>query len=188
MDKKQLRQEMKQKLALLNKPNYEEKSYLIAQRLYQDSDWITAKTVGITVSNPPEVDTYQIIRKAWEQGKTVVVPKCEPKTKLLQFRKLDRFSQLESVFFGLYEPIESVTDEVTVDEIDLLIVPGLAFLEKGYRLGFGGGYYDRFLKDYQGNKLSLAFDLQLVEHLPIETHDQPVPKIITDRQVIVTYD
>jgi 5-formyltetrahydrofolate cyclo-ligase len=188
MDKKQLRQEMKERLSLLKKPQYEDKSYRIAQTLFRDSDWKNADTIGITISNPPEVDTYQIIRKAWELGKTVVVPKCNSSEKQLGFRKLDRFSQLESVFFGLYEPNELLTNEVHADKIDLLIVPGLAFNKKGYRLGFGGGYYDRFLMNYHGVKISLAFDSQIVSSLPIEAHDLPVTKIITDDEVIVTYD
>lgn len=188
MIKQQLRQEMKNQLACITKPLYEEQSYLIAQRLYQQPEWIDATTVGITISNPPEVDTYQIIKKAWELGKRVVVPKCDPKTKQLHFRQLDRFSQLETVFFGLYEPITALTSELKTNEIDLLIVPGLAFTKEGYRLGFGGGYYDRLLMDYQGMVLSLAFDIQIVPNLPIEGHDLPVAKIITDLEVVEVYD
>jgi 5-formyltetrahydrofolate cyclo-ligase len=186
LEKKALRQQLKKKLSQLEKPDYEDLSFQIAQKLFHDEDWLNAHTVGITISNPPEVDTYQIIRKAWELGKTVVVPKCDPKHKRLHFRTLDRFSQLESVFFGLYEPIEAETDEVMSGEIDLLIVPGLAFTKDGYRLGFGGGYYDRFLTQYHGRTISLAFDLQIVACLPIEPHDLPVAKIITNVGVIDT--
>lgn len=188
MNKKQLRQEMKEQLASISKPLYEEKSYTIAKKLYQDPEWLLADTVGITISNPPEVDTYQIIRKAWELGKKVVVPKCDPETKHLHFRKLDHFSQLESVFFGLYEPNPTQTIEMKADEIDLLIVPGLAFTREGYRLGFGGGYYDRFLMDYHRATYSLAFTEQIVDILPIERHDLPVDKIITDEEVVVSDD
>lgn len=185
MDKKQLRIQMKGKLSSITKPLYEDKSYLIAQNLYREQSWMEANTIGITVSNQPEVDTYQIIRKAWELRKRVVVPKCIPGEKIMSFRILDRFSQLESVFYGLYEPIVQETIEVTKNEIDLLIVPGLAYTREGARLGFGGGYFDRYLQDYDGLTLSLAFSDQLVPTLPIENFDLPVAKIITEQEVII---
>lgn len=187
MNKKQLRQQMKDQLSSITKPQYEDQSYRIAQALFQDHNWLYANTIGVTISNPPEVDTYQIIRKAWELGKTVVAPKCNPLTKELQFRKLETFSQLESVFFGLFEPNEESTLEIQGKEIDLLLVPGLSFNRQGYRLGFGGGYYDRFLQNYHGVTISLAFAVQVVENIPVEAHDLPVAKIITNNEVIKTY-
>ncbi|WNS74297.1 5-formyltetrahydrofolate cyclo-ligase [Bacillus sp. DTU_2020_1000418_1_SI_GHA_SEK_038] len=182
-DKKKLRKEIMEKLSMINKPLYEQLSYKIANHLYQDKYWQEAETVGITISKQPEVDTYQIIRRAWEEGKRIVIPKCLPKTREMVFRTLCRFDQLESVYYGLLEPIESETNEVSPDDIDLIIVPGLAFTEKGYRLGFGGGYYDRFLTKYNGYTLSLAFQDQIMEKLPVEGHDIPVSKIITDEKI-----
>lgn len=179
MNKKDLRKNLQEQLSSISKPYYEHYSYLISQQLYNDEDWKNAKTIGITISNPPEVDTFQIIRKAWEEGKKVVIPKCYPKERKMAFRKLSYFSQLESVYSGLLEPIETETEEVLKDEIDMLIVPGLAFTEEGYRLGFGGGYYDRYLKDYNGKTISLAFQVQILSVLPIEEHDIPVGKIIS---------
>ena len=102
--------------------------------------------MGLRFPVPPEVDTYQIIRKAWDEGKRIVTPKCLPKDRQMDFRVLDRFDQLESVYFGLLEPIESKTVRVDPEEIDLLIVPGMAFERRGFRMGVGGGYYDRFLQ------------------------------------------
>lgn len=177
--KNKLRKQMMDSLKEIDKPQYEHLSYEIAQSLYKDSFWKEAKTIGITVSKYPEVDTYQMIRKAWEEGKRVVIPKCLPKTKEMVFRTLTQFNQLESVYYGLLEPIEELTHEVSANEIDLLIVPGLAFSMDGYRVGFGGGYYDRYLTGYKGHTLSLAFPQQLIEELPVEGHDLPVEKIIT---------
>lgn len=184
-NKKIIRKQLKEVLAKLPKPLYEDYSYKIAQRLYNESVWKDAKMIGMTLSNPPEVDTYQIIRKAWEQGKQVVVPKCHPENKSLTFHVLSSFSQLESVFFGLYEPIESKTAEVAANDIDLLIVPGLAYTPQGFRLGFGGGYYDRFLLSYSGETISLAFDFQVIPEVPVEPHDIPIAKIITNEQVLM---
>jgi 5-formyltetrahydrofolate cyclo-ligase len=183
-EKKLIRKEMKESLALLTKPYYEHYSTKIANTLYNDEDWLNAKVIGITISMEPEVDTYQIIRKAWEAGKEVVVPKCNPKDKTLTFRKITEFSQLESVFYGLLEPIIEQTMEVYPEDIDLLFVPGLAYTSEGYRLGFGGGYYDRYLTSYYGKTLSLAFHFQVIPQFPIEKHDIPVSKIITNDEVI----
>lgn len=179
MNKNDLRKNLQEQLSSISKPYYEHYSYLISQQLYNDEEWKNAKTIGMTISNPPEVDTFQIIRKAWEEGKKVVIPKCYPKERKMAFRKLSYFSQLESVYSGLLEPIETETEEVLKDQIDMLIVPGLAFTVEGYRLGFGGGYYDRYLKDYKGKTISLAFQVQILSSLPIEEHDIPVGKIIS---------
>ncbi|MEC1522972.1 5-formyltetrahydrofolate cyclo-ligase [Neobacillus niacini] len=183
-EKNLIRKEMKGSLALLSKPNYEHYSYIIANTLYKDEDWQKANVIGITISKEPEVDTYQIIQKAWEEGKVVAAPKCNPKTKTLSFRKITEFSQLESVFYGLLEPIIEQTIEVKPEDIELLFVPGLAYTRQGYRLGFGGGYYDRYLTKYNEKTISLAFNLQVIPQFPIEKHDIPVSKIITNDEVI----
>jgi len=177
---------MKEELSKLSRPQYEDYSYNIAQILYEQSDWKEAHVIGLTVSKQPEVDTYQIIREAWEQGKKVVIPKCYPKEKKLSFRTLTAFSQLETVFYGLLEPIEIETTKIDSSEIDLLIVPGLAYTREGYRIGFGGGYYDRFLKDYNGKTVSLAFNSQIIPQFFIEDYDVPVSGIITNTEVINT--
>ncbi|MFL6554767.1 MAG: 5-formyltetrahydrofolate cyclo-ligase, partial [Bacillus sp. (in: firmicutes)] len=170
-NKESIRKEMKETLSSLSERLYEVNSYQIASRLYEDNDWKQAQVIGITISKKPEVDTYQIIERAWEMGKQVVVPKCEPKAKEMSFRIISDFSQLETVYYGLFEPIEAVTKEVSSASIDLIIVPGLAYTREGYRLGFGGGYYDRYLLNYSGKTLSLAFTDQLVPKCHVENHD-----------------
>jgi 5-formyltetrahydrofolate cyclo-ligase len=184
-EKKQLRRSMKRNLENLSFPLYEDFSYRIAGQLFKEKDWLEAKSIGITISRPPEVDTLQIIRKAWEQGKAVAIPKCNPQTKELVFRNFTRFSHLEMVYSGLYEPVVSMTKEVPSEELDLLIVPGLAYTKSGFRLGFGGGYYDRYLAGNKTQTMSLAFSQQLVAQLPVESHDFPVSKIITEEGVMV---
>ncbi|GKU81259.1 5-formyltetrahydrofolate cyclo-ligase [Niallia sp. NCCP-28] len=180
-----VRKQIKEKLNLLTKEEHIKLSREIAGELLADPLFMQAKSIGITISNFPEVDTYEIIHRAWELGKTVSVPKCLPKTREMAFRKLTSFHQLETVYSGLHEPIEKVTEETAPKEIDLLIVPGLGFTTEGFRLGFGGGYYDRYLMKYAGKTLSLAFEMQLMTDLPIETHDLPVDRIITNRGVYI---
>jgi 5-formyltetrahydrofolate cyclo-ligase len=183
LNKKEFRKTILSEMKNLTRPLYEQYSYELALQLFNDNMWKQAEIVGVTVSNYPEVDTLQIIRKAWEQGKKVVVPKCYPKDKTMTFHELSEFTQLESVYYGLLEPKISQSPEIAADLIDLLIVPGLAFSKSGYRLGFGGGYYDRFLAGYNGNTVSLAFPIQLKDDIPIEVHDISVKKLITCRVV-----
>lgn len=183
--KKKIRKDMKRVLEGINEPNYRNLSQNIAQQLFGIEEWKAAKLIGVTVSNPPEVDTREIIKKAWEQGKEVAVPKCFPADKSMQFRKISFFDQLERVYFGLWEPIMNETAIAGQEDIDLLIVPGLAYTKNGYRLGFGGGYYDRFLPYYKGPMLSLAFNEQVLPELPLEVHDIPVLKLVTPERVYV---
>jgi 5-formyltetrahydrofolate cyclo-ligase len=184
MEKKDLRQKQKALLTSFERHIYEHKSFLIASRLYGSEEWKTSGTIAVTVSNFPEVDTWQIIRKGWEEGKRIVVPKCRPKEKQLDFYYLDSFAGLEKVFYGLLEPCPERNNLADPMAIDLVIVPGLAFMSTGYRLGFGGGYYDRFLESFQGRTVSLAFQEQLVEEVPVEHFDVPVEKIISERDVM----
>lgn len=183
-EKKVMRKQMIEILKQITKPFYEDYSYKIANKLFEDEDWKNTNVVGITVSKFPEVDTYQIIRKAWEQGKKVVVPKCYPTNKEMVFYLLSEFSQLESVFFGLLEPREDCSEAVDASQIDLMIVPGLAYTKEGYRIGFGGGYYDRYLKNYTGRSLTLAFDVQIIPQFVVEKYDMPISKIITNTEII----
>jgi 5-formyltetrahydrofolate cyclo-ligase len=183
-DKNKLRKEVKEKLSKIAKQEYEQYSYQLAQRLYNEESWKKAGTIGITVSRFPEPDTLQIIRRAWEEGKRVAVPKCFPADRRMEFRMLSSFLELESVYYGLLEPIESLTEKIEPEEIALTIVPGLAYSSGGLRLGFGGGYYDRWLAGYGGNTIALAFRMQMVTELPVEPHDKKIDMIITAPDVV----
>lgn len=182
--KRFLRSSLQQDLQQKPQQQYEIQSNQIATRLFKTEEWKDATTVAITISRAPEVDTYPIICEAWQTGKTIVVPKCHKQTRTMTFHIIQSFEQLESVFFGLLEPIVSQTVEVYKSQIDLVVVPGLGYTTKGYRIGFGGGYYDRFLRDYEGKTISLAFPEQIKPSLPLEPHDIPVKKLITPREVI----
>lgn len=184
MDKKSLRKMMAEKLHALDRFHYEQMSYAIGKSLAETEEWRNAKTVALTVSRFPEVDTWQLIRKGWEQSKTMAVPKCHPKTKKMTFHQIRSFTDLEHSFFGLFEPKEQETEVVPKEALDLVIVPGLLYNKSGFRIGFGGGYYDRFLQHYRGHTISLAFSLQLTDHLPHEKHDIPVEKIVTEKEII----
>ncbi|CAG9619305.1 5-formyltetrahydrofolate cyclo-ligase [Sutcliffiella rhizosphaerae] len=175
-----LRREMKEILSRLNIETYRENSLNIQDRLFSSDDWKNANTIGVTISRFPEVDTKRIIEKSWEMGKKIAVPKCHSKNREMQFYYLESFSQLETVYFGLHEPIVSEVKPCQKKEIELMLVPGLVYDYKGYRIGFGGGYYDRYLLDFIGVKIALAFDKQVVKRITKDEYDVPVHKIITN--------
>ncbi|MFS0613870.1 5-formyltetrahydrofolate cyclo-ligase [Lederbergia ruris] len=184
MEKKILRRKMMQDLRELDSLQYAQRSFQIGERLYQTTEWKNAQTIGITVSRFPEVDTFSIIRMAWRQGKVVTIPKSNPIQKEMSFYQIKTFLQMEKGYSNLYEPITKETRLFPKSEIDLLIVPGLIFTMKGDRLGFGGGFYDRFLTDYQGYTMALAFSNQIKEKIPTEPYDLPVQKIVTESALI----
>ncbi|QKE09162.1 5-formyltetrahydrofolate cyclo-ligase [Bacillus cereus] len=184
-EKLRLRKQIIEHMNSLSKERYTTLSEQIAFSLYEKKEWAEAKTIGITLSMENEVNTYPIIEKAWKEGKRVVVPKCNKETRTMSFRQISNFDQLETVYMNLREPIPALTEEVNADEIDLQIVPGVAYTERGERIGYGGGYYDRYLVHYKGKTLSLAYSFQMVEHIPVEPFDKNVEKIITEKGTMV---
>lgn len=184
-EKVRLRKQIIEHMNSLSEEQYTTLSEQIAFSLYAQKEWVEAKTIGITLSMENEVNTYPIIEKAWEEGKKVVVPKCNKETRTMSFRQISNFDQLETVYMNLREPIPALTEEVNADEIDLQIVPGVAYTERGERIGYGGGYYDRYLMHYKGKTLSLAYSFQMVDHIPIEPFDKNVEKIITEKGTMV---
>lgn len=184
-EKSLLRDEMKKILGDMDRSSHDIQSKEIQDRLFSSTEWQNAQTIAVTISRFPEVDTEAIITRAWKEGKKVAVPKCFQKDKSMKFYYLENFNQLESVYFGLKEPIITEVEMCPKDKLELMLVPGLIFDEEGYRIGFGGGYYDRYLVDYTGCKVSLAFSQQMVKKVPADHYDIAVHKIVTNE---VVYD
>ncbi len=180
MDKTELRKNaisMLKSISESERKNIEEK---LTQNIIKSDIWKQSDVVGITISNGFEWNTKPIIETAWDEGKSICVPKCRPKERKLDFYRINTYEQLEVVYYNLLEPIPEETQKVAKRMIELLIVPGLLFDRSGFRIGFGGGYYDRFLSDFPNNRISLASNTQIVEELPAEPLDIPVDRIITE--------
>jgi 5-formyltetrahydrofolate cyclo-ligase len=184
--KKKLRNDTIEKLYHMSHGQYDVLCERISDRLTKLSFWQDAKTIGLTVSRQREINTQPIIETAWQEGKAVVVPKTDPKAKTMDFREIGSYDQLEAAYAGIQEPIVNVTRSVSPLEIDLLVVPGLLFDFNGYRIGFGGGFYDRYLTMYSNTTVSLAFEMQTVDQVPKEPFDRPVDYIVTEEKVIKT--
>jgi 5-formyltetrahydrofolate cyclo-ligase len=182
--KHEWRTNMKIKLKQIRDDEKVQLDQQILDHLYTYEPYLKAETIGLTVAKKDEINTKKIIEKAWTCKKRVAVPKCNPETKQMTFHYLTAWDQLESVYFGLEEPRPDETEICPPEEIDLLLVPGLIFDRSGFRIGFGGGFYDRYLKRYKNATVSLAYHFQLVEKVPTETFDLPVETIITDEQIV----
>ncbi|WKT75328.1 5-formyltetrahydrofolate cyclo-ligase [Lysinibacillus fusiformis] len=185
MDKTTLRNKVRETLAIMNEEVYRRQSKAVVQRVLQEPYIIEANTIGITISNQPEVDTILLIEELWQLGKKVAVPKCHPKTREMTFYAIESFAQLETVYMHLREPIPERCELVDANEMDIILVPGVVFDRLGYRIGYGGGYYDRYVLNYKKGKLmSLLFDEQIVNRVPTEEHDCPVDIIVTPTERI----
>ncbi|MCL1630384.1 5-formyltetrahydrofolate cyclo-ligase [Sporolactobacillus sp. CPB3-1] len=179
-----IRNRILQQLERIDESVFTEQCKRIRDRLFATKIWQSADTVGITISIGREIETMAVITKAWTESKRVCVPKCNHKMHTLAFYELQTFSELESGFYGLMEPDPEKTKLVEPPSIDLLLVPGVAFDPQGYRIGYGGGYYDRLLNSYEGGTASLLLERQLIDELPIEPHDKPVDWMITESRCL----
>ncbi len=136
-----------------------------------------------------EVETTLLLNNCLLKGKTVAVPLSVPEqSRLLAVAITDPAQDLFSGFRGIPEPIPSLVERrlLSPESIDVVIVPGVVFARPGYRLGYGGGYYDRFLAQSapQSYRIGLAFSLQLVDDIPVLPHDIPMDMVISEKEVI----
>jgi len=185
VDKTTLRNKVREMLATMDEEVYLRQSIAVVKKLLQEPYIIEANIIGITISNKPEVDTILLIEELWQLGKKVAVPKCHPKTREMTFYAIESFAQLETVYMHLREPIPEKCELVDANEMDIILVPGVVFDRFGYRIGYGGGYYDRYVLNYKKGKLmSLLFDEQIVNRVPSEEHDCPVDIIVTPTERI----
>jgi 5-formyltetrahydrofolate cyclo-ligase len=144
-------------------------------------------TVMAYVSVRNEVETADLIRTFLAEGKKVAVPLCvQEEMGLLACRVENPEEDLVVGHYGIPEPREGKRRLLPLEELEMVLVPGVAFDRSGYRLGHGSGYYDRFLGNLPPtvNKVGLAYDWQIVEQLPRNSYDVPVDLVVTETQTI----
>ena len=178
MDKKALRRLMGEKKRALTAAEIENRSARLAELLFETAAWQEARSVYAYVAFNQEVRTRPIIERAWADGKRVAVPKVVDGE--MRFIRLDSFDALApGGAFGILEPAED--EPVADDDGALVLVPGLAFDARGHRLGYGGGYYDRWLAANLGHPtVALCYGFQRVERIEDEGHDIAVDAVIAD--------
>ena len=133
------------------------------------------------VSTPIEVDTRKIIETALNDGKRVAVPRCIGGTHEMDFYFINSLDDLEPGTFGVLEPITEKCLKVTRFKEGLCIVPALSFDLNGYRLGYGGGYYDRFLAKFSGDTVGICYSSCIRREMIKGRYDRPVSLVITDK-------
>lgn len=136
------------------------------------------------VSAKSEVDTKMIIKKALEDKKRVAVPRCIDGTSFMDFYLIDSLDDLEEGAFGILEPKPNEDKKINDFSSGLCIVPAIVFDKNGYRIGYGKGYYDRFLMDFKGKTAGLCYSCCLIDDLPYSKYDKTVDMIITQKQTI----
>jgi len=179
--KEQIRKEISDKLNNQAEEEVLKKSKAIKTKLFSMPEFKNSKVVMLYASKDKEVSTERIIDEALRAGKRVALPCCQGQATIVPKEISDRQRDLRKGTYGIYEP-KKRKKSIQPGEIDLVVVPGVAFDKENRRLGRGKGYYDKFLKSLPHDTFSvgLAFDFQIVENLPEDSHDIPVSKVITN--------
>lgn len=185
MDKIEMRHNLRSRLFGLPQSQRRNESKQASRNLIGTDEYKKASAIMIFLSLPHEVDTTAVILDAWQQGKTVAVPKVSWQQRHMIAVEI---TSLETGFTeergGFKNPTTGVP--MAVEDIDLVVAPGLAFDSQGNRLGRSGGYYDRFFASEHLNakKCGFAFSQQIVDSVPIEEHDERVDFLVTDEGVV----
>ncbi|WP_138429485.1 5-formyltetrahydrofolate cyclo-ligase [Fodinibius saliphilus] len=136
----------------------------------------------VSMNSRGEVDTHHLLKELLNSDKDVIVPISNFADHTLSHIRLDSFDQLKENKWGVLEPDEG--EEVSIDQVDLVVVPMVGGDECANRIGYGKGFYDRFLKDVSALKIGLCFEQNIVPKLPVEEFDIPLDHIITEERII----
>lgn len=156
----------------------------ITDRVLQSDAYRCASCIFTYVATPQEIDTCALIRQALADGKTVCVPLCGAAGEM-SARRIHSLDELRPGMRGILEP-DDTAEEIAPASIDLIITPALACDRAGFRLGYGGGYYDRFFARTAAAAMVLCAEVRLLDRLPREPHDRRCCWITTERRVLRT--
>lgn len=174
--KAELRKKILQEMKALSQEQKQAMDRALTEHFLQHPFYQKAKTIATYLSFPHEFQTQELIEQALKDDKKVLIPKTYPKGRM-EFVVYDP-QQLAKTSFGLLEP-QGDLEVVEPSQIDLIHVPGLAFTTEGYRIGYGGGYYDRYLEHFAGHTMSTIYPCQ-VQEFNSENHDIPVQEVLID--------
>ena len=158
-----------------------ERDAAIAERVRKLWQYRRCNTLLVYVSTPIEVDTYGIIRQAIADGKRVAVPRCVPGTRNMDFYYIRSTEELQPGSFGVQEPDPAAHEPLTDLSRGLCIVPAFSYDWNGFRLGYGKGYYDRFLSRFGGCVIGICYSMCVQRTLPHGRYDRPVELLVTEK-------
>lgn len=183
--KSDIRRQLRERLVAMTDAQRAAKSVAACSLICASPEFQSAMTIMLYLSTSLEIDTTSLALRAWQQGKTVVVPKVSWDAKRMLPVEITSLSndQLTLTGRGIREPIAG--NPVPNGFIDLVIVPGMGFTTDGHRIGRGMGFYDRFLaqRDFVGVSCGLAFEEQILPFIPMLDHDVPLSMLATDRSI-----
>ena len=175
MDKKELRRSIREQKRAMTEAQIEEKSRKLTQLFLASEAYRNAETIYGYLPYNQEVRTVPLLEQALRDGKRVAVPKCYGDE--MRFIYLDDLSKVEKGYANIPEPISDAP--IADDKTALVLMPGLAFDPEGHRIGYGGGFYDKFLSAEPDHPtLALCYDFQLLPKLETEEHDIPVDYVL----------
>ena len=175
MDRQALRKEIRDKKRAMTEAEIVAASQRLAELFVASEAYRQAKTIYGYLPYNQEVRTVPMLQQALADGKRVAVPKCYGDE--MRFIYLEDLSQVEKGYCGIPEPIAD--EPVADDKTALVLMPGLAFDPQGHRMGYGGGFYDKFLeKEPNHPTIALCYEFQMLEHLETEAHDIPVDTVL----------
>jgi 5-formyltetrahydrofolate cyclo-ligase len=175
MDKKELRRQISKRKREMTESEIENASRVLAEKFVNSQVYRDAKTIYGYMPYNQEVRTIPMMEQALRDGKRVAVPKVYGDT--MKFIYMDDLSQVEEGYYNIPEPIAD--GPVAEDPTALVLMPGLAFDEKGNRMGYGGGFYDKFLAQEPDHPtVALCYAFQMVDHIPTEEYDIPVDCVL----------
>ena len=185
--KREIRSDMADNLGAFSADEIAKKTSGIENRLFEFANFVESKIVLLYMQRNGEVITQEIIERCFEHDKIVVLPAFDIIKHTMQLMKVDNLNaDMKPGPRGVLEPDPAHCNVVPIDCIDIAIIPGVALDEKGGRIGSGEGYYDRLIPKLSATtrKVALAFESQIIQQVPLESHDRHVDIVITEERII----
>ena len=185
MTKDEMRREMRARLATFGAAERAKAGTAIAQRVWELPEVATAQVMMLFASLPNEVPTDAIAQEAWRRGVSLVYPRAVPEPRGLILHLVRNLDELRPGRYGIREPDAQLCATLPPQEVDVVLMPGLAWDRCGGRLGRGAGYYDRLLAsaEWRAPRCGLFFGIQEVPHVPTDPWDVPLDAVVTEREV-----
>lgn len=183
----EIRNDIKTMIDKISVKDLSKRTKIIENSLFELANFLESSIALLYLAKEGEVTTNGILERCIELNKIIVLPAFEIEKHTMKLMKVDHFdSDLVPGKRGILEPDINRCKIVPIESIDIAIIPGLAFDEKGGRIGTGEGYYDRFIPKLSNTtrKVALALDEQIIQQVPMESHDKHVDIIITDERII----
>lgn len=176
--KQQIRKEVAAKRQALSEAFKQTTSATIAERLSRSALFKDAATVALYMYFGGEVRLDELFPICWAAGKRTCIPVYNERLKQYDMAVITEHTEFREGHYGIREPVSPTL--IAMQDIDLMAVPGVAFDDKGNRLGRGGGFYDRMLSGFEGARIAVAFNFQIYDQIPTEPHDLPMDGLISE--------